>query len=450
MSVPPGGGVSRTGQPDPNAPGGAGNTARPGRDWLDALATVAAGLAAMWIAAVLGLWAAGAGDLPGGAFPRVVAAVVVIAVGGSVGLHGGAGFLAKTDAAVDVVPLSVTLVGALVTAAVFLRPLRHRAMASGGEVLGRVARTALLWLLALAVPVTIARHTFRIGLEGDIEDIGEALGVTPTVGFEAETAPSLGFGLLWLLAVLAVAFAVSRRAPLPSRLLPFQEAVRPPAYAMLLVLLCYVVIGVVAGIVTAIVKGHPAETFAVILLGLPNLAWMALGIGIGGSWTGHIAEGIGLPMPHVLDQVLRTRDGRDATLDLGSLAEYDGRVWLLLPLAAVVLLAAGFLAAARTPTRRAARTRPWQHALHLAVALGVTMLVVGLITRISARYGLTLIGVGDLGGGLGGEIALTANLLRLVGLGLLWGLVTGFLGALLSARVRHRGNHREEGREEVE
>jgi hypothetical protein len=56
------------------------------RDWVDALVTVLAALAAMAVVAALGLWAAGAADLPGGAFPRVVAAVVVIAAGGSVGV----------------------------------------------------------------------------------------------------------------------------------------------------------------------------------------------------------------------------------------------------------------------------------------------------------------------------------------------------------------------------
>lgn len=39
-------------------------------------------------------------------------------------------------------------------------------------------------------------------------------------------------------------------------------------------------------------------------------------------------------------------------------------------------------------------------------------------------------GLGDLGGDLGGEVTLEPQLLRLVGVGLAWGLVTGFLGAL--------------------
>ncbi len=37
--------------------------------WAQALAAVLAALAAMFLTAGLGLWAAGAGDLPDGAFP---------------------------------------------------------------------------------------------------------------------------------------------------------------------------------------------------------------------------------------------------------------------------------------------------------------------------------------------------------------------------------------------
>ncbi|MCM2426430.1 streptophobe family protein [Streptomyces sp. RKAG337] len=403
------------------------------RAWGEALATAVAGTATMLVVAALGLWAAGAGDLPGGGFPQVAAAVVVMAVGGSVDLTGGAGFLARTDAAIDVIPLSVTLAGSLVTAVVFLLPLRTRAVTDVGELLGRVARTAVLWLLLLLLLALAARHSFSIPVGDGIEqDLGEALGATPQVGFRADVPPTLGFGLLWVLAVLALAFLVSRKAPLPSRLLHFQNSVRPPAFAMLLVLLGYVVIGLVAGVVTLITRGHPAETVAVLLLGLPNLVWIALGLGMGGTWEGHVDQAIGLPMPHVLDQVLRSK-GVDRTLDMSSLAQYDGRAWLLVAVAAVALLGAAFVAAVRSPVR----TPAWRHAVDMAVASAVALLLVGLTTRISARYGLSLIGIGDLGGGLGGEVSLEPHLFLLVVLAALWGLATGFLGSLLARHVRH-------------
>ncbi|MEU6331244.1 streptophobe family protein [Streptomyces sp. NPDC047049] len=404
------------------------------RAWAQALGAALAGIVTMSVVAALGLWAAGAADLPGGAFPSVVAATVLVAAGGSVGLSGDVGGLAQADAALDVVPLSVTLAGALVTAALFLLPLRHRAVAGTGELLARVARTAVCWLVLLLLLTLAARHNFKITVGNDLADrIGAELGATPTVGFRAEVPATLGAGLLWILALLASAFLVSRRAPLSPGLLRFQDSVRPPAFAMLLTLLCYVAIGLVIGIVELITKDHPAETFAVMFLGLPNLAWMALGIGTGGAWVGHVDKAIGLPLPHVLDQVLRAHGKR--TLDLGAVAGYDGRAWLLVAVAAVVLLVAAFTAAVRSPARRPA----WRHAVEMAVALAVTLLAVGLLTRISAHYGLSLMGLGDLGGDLGGEVTLEPQLLRLVGVGLAWGLVTGFLGALPARRVRHPG-----------
>ncbi|MYT30183.1 streptophobe family protein [Streptomyces sp. MspMP-M5] len=408
------------------------------RGWGEALGAALAGLLTMVVTAALGLWAAGAADLPAGAFPSVVAAAVVAAAGGSLHATGDAGIIAEAHAAVDAVPLSVTLAGALVTAAVFLRPLRHRAVAPTGELLGRIARTAACWLVLLWLIALAARHSFTVSVGNDLADrIGALLGSTPTVGFRADVPATLGYGLLWVLAVLVLAFLVSRGAPLSSRLLRFQDSVRPPAHAMLLTLLVYAGLGLLVGIAELITRGDPARTLAVILLGLPNLAWLALGIGTGGGWTGHVDKALGLPLPHALQEVLGQRGTQ--TVDLGSLGAEDGRVRLLVAVAAVVLLGAAFAAAVRAP----ARTPLWRHAVEMAVALALTLLVVGLLTRIDARYGLSLIGVGDLGGDLGGAVTLQPQLWRLVGVGAAWGLVTGLAGGLAARRVRHPGQLRD-------
>ncbi|MFF7726861.1 streptophobe family protein [Streptomyces sp. NPDC008001] len=406
------------------------------RAWWDALAAVAAGVIAMFAVAALGLWAAGAGGLPGGAFPSVTAATVVAAVGGTVELSGDAGVLGRTGAGIAVVPLSVTLAGAVALAVVFLRPLRHHAVTSGRDLLARVARTAVLWLLALLLVTLGARHDFRIDL-GDslLGDIGEALDLSPRVGFRVALGPTLGYGLLWLLVLLAVAVAASRRTPLPPRLLRFQDPVRPAAFALLALLLGYVLLGLVAGLVSAAVRGHPAETMAVLLLGLPNLAWLSLGLGLGGSWDGRVpGTSLGLPMPKALTAVLRENGDEPSTVNVSSLAEHDGRAWLLVALAAVALLAAAFLLAVRSP----AGTRPWEHAAQLGVGLAVALFVTGTLTRISARFGLSLLGITDLSA-FGGEVVLRPHLLLLTGLGLLWGAVAGLAGSVLARGVRRRG-----------
>lgn len=403
--------------------------------WVQALVTVLAGLIAMVVVAALGLWAAGAADLPDGAFPRVVAATVVVAVGGSVEIEGDAGALAETQAGLTVIPLSVSLTGVLVIAAVFLRPLRHRAVAGAPELAGWAARIAVLWLLALTALALSARQTFAISLgEGTLSDISDLLGVpSPRVGFEADMPVTLAFGLLWLAGVLVLALLVSPRAPLPARLLRFQQSVRPAAYAMVVLLLAYVALGVVIALVVAATRGHATETLAVILLGMPNLVWLTFTIGLGATWEGRVEGPFGLPMPQVLDIVLRTPDL--STLNLRTLSEQDARVWWLVVVNAVLLLTAAFLMATRSP----ARMRAWQHALHMAIALTLTVLTVCLVGRINAHYGLSLLGIGDVGGGLSGDLFLRPRLWTALGFAALWGLVTGFLGGLLASRVHRRG-----------
>ncbi|MDG9711263.1 streptophobe family protein [Streptomyces sp. DH10] len=407
--------------------------------WVHALLTVLGGLLAMAAVSALGLWAAGAGGLPDGAFAPVVLATVVTAVGGAVKLSGSAGDLAETQASLTVIPLSVTLTGALVIAWGFLRPLRHRAVAGAAELAGWAARIAILWLLALIGLTLAARHTFEISLGNDaLGELGDLFGASPEIGFTTDVPLSVFVGVVWLAGVLVLALLVSRGAPLPARLLRFQTSVRPAAYAMVALLLAYVVIGVVAGLVVAATKGHAAETFAVILLGMPNLVWLALTIGLGATWNGRVEGPFGLPMPHVLDEVLRTPD--IAELNLRTLSEHDGRVWWLLVVDAVLLIAAAFVMAARSP----ARVRAWQHAVHMAVALVLTVFMICLVGRISAHFGLSVLGIGDLGGGLAGELFLRPRLWGAVGLAVPWGLLTGFTGALLARRVRRRGEVRAE------
>ncbi len=391
-------------------------------------------MAAMGAVAALGLWAAGATDLPGGSFPQVVAATVVTAVGGTVELSGDAGELAGAEGGLTVVPLSVTLAGALVVGRCFLRPLRHRAVAGAPELAGWVARIAALWLLAVLGLALAARHTYELSLgDGPLGDLGELFGIRPVVGFSTDVPPTVLIGLLWLAGVLLVALTVSRGAPLPAGLLRFQTSARPAAQAMVLLLLATVVIGLVIALVVAATRGHPAETFAVILLGLPNVVWPALTIGFGATWDGRVEGPFGLPMPHVLDEVLRTPDV--STLNLGTLTEHDGgKWWWLLVVTAVLLSATAFLMAARSP----AGVRAWQHAVRMAVALAPAVLMICLTARISARFGLSVLGIGDLGEGLSGQVLLRPRLWSTLGLALLWGLVTGFVGALAARGARRK------------
>ncbi|PWG11499.1 hypothetical protein DF268_21640 [Streptomyces sp. V2] len=399
--------------------------------WPQALAAVLAGVLAMGLVAALGLLTAGATDLPGGAFPSVVAASVVTAVGGTVKLSGAAGDLAGSRAGMAVLPLSVTLAGALVIGAGFLRPLRHRAVAGAAELAGWAARLAAVWLLALLGIALAARHTFRVSLgQGTLGDLGDLFDATPEVGFTTDLPLTLSVGLVWLAGVLLLALLVSRGAPLPGRLLRAQETVRPVSYAVLVLLLAWVALGVLAALGVLVARGHRPETVAVVLLGMPNLMWLTLTLGLGATWEGRVQGPFGLPMPKVLDEVLRTPDL--SALNLRTLAAQDGRVWWLVLVEALLLLAVARVMVRRSP----AGTPAWRHGLHLAVGLTLTVLAVSLLCRTEAHYGLSLLGIGDLGGGLGGTLLLRPQWWPALALAALWGFVAGFIAGCLPRTSR--------------
>ncbi|WP_280714180.1 streptophobe family protein [Kitasatospora sp. MAP5-34] len=398
------------------------------RAWAEALVVALAALLAMTAVAALGLWSAHARELPGGSFPAVLAVTVLTAVGVPVDLTGSAAFVAEAHGGITVLPLSVALVGALTAGAVFLWPLRLHAVVTPGDLAGRVIRTALLWTGLLLLVRLAAQHTFTLSTGNPLlDELGGVFGGAPTVGFRTEPLSTLAHALLWVVVVLVLTVAVSRRAPLPSPLLRYQAAVRPAGHAVLVLLLGYVGIGLLAGLASAATDGHARNTFSVLLLGLPNLAWLGLGLGLGASWHGHLGGSLGLPMPEALAAVLKTSGSRDTTLNLGSLAQQDGRAWLLLVLGAVLLLLTGVVAALRSPSG----LRLWQYAAHLGVALAAAMLLIGLLTRLSASYGLSLLGLGGSGG-----VSLQPDLLISVPLAALWGALAGALGGLIADRIR--------------
>ncbi len=169
------------------------------------------------------------------------------------------------------------------------------------------------------------------------------------------------------------------------------------------------------------------------LLGLPNVAWPALTVGLGATWEGRVEGPFGLPMPRVLDEVLRTPDISE--LNLGTLVEHDGgRWWWLLVAAAVLVVAAACVMVTDSPPGVPA----WQQAVRLAVALALAVLAIGPTARISARIGLSVLGIGDLGEGLSGQVLLEPHLWGALGLALLWGLAAGCAAAWAVQGLRRR------------
>ncbi|GLV96201.1 MULTISPECIES: streptophobe family protein [Streptomyces] len=407
--------------------------------FLSAVAAVGWSLIVMAGVAGLGLHLLGA-DAAGGSLGPMTAAVVVLAVGGTVdpsgdvSVFGVAGAGAETS--LDVMPLGVSLTGALVLAGVFLRSLR--AGAGGGETAARVvAFTALL--VATAGGLAWAGHDVvtldgaalpRTPVKVEVPGIGDIGGLLPDrvgdlveartrVGFSVEQGPTLVGAGLWALAVLALALLVSRRGPAGL------ARVRPAASAVVTAGLVAVAAGLAAAVWAALGDEHPGRVLGAALLGAPNGSWLGVLLGlfvpVRGGATGEPAR----LLPDPLDDLLSASTREPVTV--ARLAEYDGRVWLLVVGVFLLLLAAGVLAAVRTPGRGVAGC-----AVRLGAVTGVALAVLVRLTRLSADASLAVLGVDMVDAG----VELRGDVPYALLLGSVWGAVAGGAGALLAGRDR--------------
>ncbi|MGV9852254.1 streptophobe family protein [Streptomyces sp. NPDC003442] len=452
---------------------------------LAAIASVSWAFLAMVGIAALGLHLIGADGA--GALGPMAAAATVLAVGGSVTPSGDVGVFglegAQAHAAIDIAPLGVSLVGALLLGWLFVRSLRGAGAVIGrGELAARAGLVALLFLLLLAGLTWVGNDTVTIdgatlvrrglGTEqaehdllsrlpeqlGDIADIGGGLlpdrlsdlvGAKASVGFTVVPGRSLLGGVVWVVAVLLLALLASRRTPLPPGTRALHRTVRPAVSALCGVLLLAVGAGLVAGIYAAIGDDHPGLVLGSALLGAPNGVWIGVPLGLFVPWYGRASGALRQVLPDPVDELLAGPGGERLTV--GRLAELDGRVWLLVVASVLLMLAAGVLTAARTPvggsqpsptgSSRPSPTgssqpsptgssRPLAFAgwcaLRLAVVTALALpLLVG-VTRVSAGASLSVLGFDAFGAG----IELYGNAASALALGAGWGAVTGAAGAL--------------------
>ncbi|MEU1620587.1 streptophobe family protein [Streptomyces sp. NPDC005722] len=419
---------------------------------LSAIAAVSWAYLGMVGAAALGLHLLGA-DTAGSLGP-MTAAVVAMAVGGKVvpsgdvavfGLGGAGG-----EGRLDLMPLGVGLVGALLLSWVFLRSLRGAGLTvPGGELAARAGAVvalfvALLGALAWAGEDTIALDGAALG--GDkgggltdglpgIGDLGGGLGdglqdlidAKASVSFHVATGRTLLGGLLWVLVVLLLALLTSRRSPLPPALEPLHRVVRPAASALRWVLLLAVLAGCAAAGYAAVTGDEPGRIAGAALLGAPNGVWLAVPLGLFVSWRGTATGELAKVLPDPLDRLLSTSVQEPVTP--ARLAEYDQRVWLLTLAAALMMLAAGALAAARTPlwgSTRAGFAGRCALRLGLVTALAFPLLV--WVTGVSVDAGVSVFGFDAVGAGVDLHGSLPLAFL----LGAAWGAAAGGAGALLA------------------
>ncbi|MFE3493169.1 streptophobe family protein [Streptomyces sp. NPDC059175] len=442
---------------------------RGGVPWADAaLAAVAAvswATVGMVGAAALGLHLLGADGH--GSLGPMAAAVTVLAVGGTVTPSGDVSVFglegAKASTAVDITPLGVGLVGALLLARVFLRSLRT----GGPHLPGRelVARAGMLsavflcvvgglcWMGHDTVTFDFDGKALRSGGDGNgggaavpgLGDLGSIDGIDgiggllpdrlgdlvraeASVGFTVNTGDSLRGAAVWLLAVLVVALLASRRAPLPRGWGAVQRTVRPAASALVTVLLVAVAAGAAAAGYAAAGDDRPGRICGAALLGTPNGVWLGVLLGLFVPWDGTATGGLAQRLPDPLDELLRVSAGEPVTLT--RLAALDGKAWLLAVACAAMMLYAGVLTAVRTP--RAAETGVVAFAVRCAVPLGLVtagaLLLLVFLTEVSAEASLSVLGVDALGAGIDVRGRSGTALV----LGAVWGTGAGCAGALLA------------------
>ncbi|MFI6149453.1 streptophobe family protein [Streptomyces sp. NPDC051109] len=406
---------------------------------LTGIAATGWALVAMAAVAALGLRLLGA-DAAGGSLGAMTAAVVVLAIGGTVTPSGDVSVLGITGpgapSSLDVMPLGVGLAGALVLARIFLRSIRSGA--PRGELAARAAAVAAL-LVAAAGGLARAGHEVvtldgpqlpRTPSELAVPGIGDIGGLLPDrvgdlidtrtrVGFSVESGPTLLGAAVWVLCVLAVALLASRRGPAAFARL------RPAVSALVTALLVAVAAGLAAAVWAAAGDEHPGRVLGAALLGAPNGAWAGVLLGLLVPFDGRATGTLGRLLPDPLDDLLGASAREPVTVS--RLAEYDGRVWLLVAGAGLLLLCAGVLAAVRTPGRGIAVC-----AVRLSAVTGAALAVLALLTAVSVDASLSVLGVDAVGAGLD----LRGDVLYAPALGAAWGAFAGGAGALLAGRRR--------------
>ncbi|MFH8564166.1 streptophobe family protein [Streptomyces sp. NPDC017988] len=460
---------------------GEGRSVRWGDVLLCAIAAVSWSLIGMAGTAALGLHLLGADSV--GSLGPMTAATVALGAGGSLTPSGDVSAFgldeAEATTAVDIAPLGVGLVGALLLAHFFLRSLRMAGVViSPAELIARAGAVIALFLAMLAGLVWAGHDVVtidgeRLGLDkeidkgieegldrlpggigdklpdglgdiGDVGDIGGIGGLLPdrlgdlaqakaSVGFTVDTAPTLLGGTVWAAGVLLIALLASRRTPLPRGLGALHRVVRPAASALVTVALVAVAAGFAAAAYAMTGDDHPRRIAGAALLGAPNGVWLGVPVGLLVPWDGSATGVLTRFLPDPVDDLLSGSSER--ALTLGRLAELDGRVWLLGVAAALMMLFAGVLTAVRTPVAQEASART-AGALGFAGRCGVRLgaaTAVGLpllvwLTGVSADASLSVFGIDAFGAGieLHGRVGAAALL------GAAWGFGAGAAGAALA------------------
>ncbi|MGW1609143.1 streptophobe family protein [Streptomyces sp. NPDC002285] len=395
-------------------------------------------------------------------------------MGGPASLFGGGGGMGPSmSGAADVVPLGVTLVGAVVLWIAFSRRLRagQQRRFTGGELGVRAAGAATAALVTLMIVAAVAQGSASMpeaamngmgagggGASGGLGELlgggggdglggllgGGGTGARPEMAYRV-SARSAGLGaVLWVAVVLGAGCLVSRRVRLPlgGTLDGLRAAWGPSLSAVVRMTLVFAAVPLVALTVAGAVAGGRAGSAAgAALLLAPNAVAVFLTLGVGSSWTAEVhpvrSDGDGNPLAALMGGMGGGQQP-DRTEQLRSLSAGGWPLWLVaLAVTCLALLVCAYRAARVTSPGRVSLLLPCRGPLggHIGMAgrFGVvTAVVLGGATWLAEASGH--VGVSMFGSEMGGmQAELSGSLLRTTTFALLAGAVTGFAGSLLAA-----------------
>ncbi|MET7352781.1 streptophobe family protein [Streptomyces mirabilis] len=477
----------------------------PWENFVEGAAAALCAVVAMAAVSALALTLLDAGSV--GSVWSLAMALTAMAVGGSVGAGsdvsgdggsmgglaslfggGGGGMSPSMSGAADVVPLSVTLVGAVVLWIAFSRRLGQgqQRRFTAGELGVRAAGAAGAALCTLVIVAALAKGSATMpasamssmggadgnraaeGFGGGSGGLGELMGggsggsggLGGLMGGGSGTrmavtyhvsAGSAGVGaLLWVAVVLGAGCLISRRVRLPlgGALDGLRAGWGRSLSAIVRTVLVLAAVPLVALAVVGLVVGGKAGSAAgAALLLAPNALAVFLTLGVGSSWTAGLhpvqsdsSSPLAALMGGMGGSTGAMGGGRqtDRTEHLRSLAVGGWPLWpAALTVTALILVCCAYRAARATNPAHLVPLHPYRGPLagHLGMAQRfgvVTAVVMGTaawLVRASGNFGVSMFG-SEMGGM---SVELSGSVLRTLAFGLLVGGLAGFGGSLLAA-----------------
>jgi hypothetical protein len=404
----------------------------------------------------------------------LIMAVTALAVGGSVnigpdampvppaaaaqgaGVPGGGQASLSLSGAADVVPLGVTLLGAVVLWLAFSWGLRQRPL-NGKELTARAVGATVTAVLGLTLAASFAHGTFKLptvsqsgagALGGKLGELVEKLFGASAVGASGAAAqPAMSYdvaigttaigALVWAVVVLAVGLLIGRRVPIGFTAGGLRPAWGPSLSAVVRPLLVIAALMTVTGAVAA--GDHKAAGGSLLLA--PVALVTMLSVGLGSTWTSsshqaQSAAGATAPAAGTSGGQQAGAAPPDHTQHIGDLTTAGVPVWVVaVVIAALLLLACAFVAARGTDPAHARPLHPYRGPLARQIGLAerfgiVTAVVFGVLAvGVQTAFHTSVSMAGHAVGG--SEMKLGGGVLWTFVAGLLAGVVAGFAGSLL-------------------